>query len=360
MRNTRLIVDLDKFNNNIDKIKEYVGKKTIIPVIKANGYGTYINKRIDIINRFEIVGVALVEEAIEIRNLGYKGDILVLNQPINDEIDSIIQYNVSVGVCSCDFLEELKAKNYPVKVHLEIETGMNRTGIDIKDISKFINLINDSNLILDGIYSHFSSADFDDNYTQRQISIFKDAVMSLDEYSVKPKYIHISASNGIIKYNDLDFVNAVRPGIIMYGYDSFKNSHEYIDVEPICKMVSSIVFIKNVKKGEAISYSQKYICDEDKIIATIPVGYADGYRRDFTNKGYVFINGCKAPVVGSVCMDSIMVDVTGFDAKIGDEVIIFDDINIKLDELADICDTINYEIISNISYRVPREFKEKN
>lgn len=356
MRNTRLIVDLDKFKNNIDKIKKYVGNKIIIPVIKANGYGTYINKRIDIINNFEIVAVALVEEAIEIRDLGYKGDILVLNQPINEEIDSIIKYNISVGICSFNFLEEIVNKNASVKIHLEIETGMNRTGINVDEISKFINLVKNSNLIFDGIYSHFSSVDFDAEYTEKQISIFRKAVSLIKSLNINPKYIHISASSGIIKYNDLDFVNAVRPGIIMYGYEPFENSNNYIKVEPICKLVSSIVFIKKVKKGDAISYGQKYICDDDKIIATIPIGYADGYRRDLTNKGYVFINGFKAPIVGTVCMDSIMVDITSVDAKIGDEVIIFDNENIKLEELANIFNTINYEILSNISYRVPRKF----
>lgn len=356
MRNTRLIIDLDKYKSNINKIKKYVDDKTIMPIVKANGYGTYINKRIDILNHFKVLGVALVEEAVEIRKLGYKGDILVLNQPIIDEIDDIIKYDISVGVCEFSFFKELINKNSKVKVHLEIETGMNRTGISIDNLVKFLDRIKKSSLILDGVYSHFSSADFDEEYTNLQISKFKNAVDIIDKYTMKPKYIHIEASSGIIKKNNLDFINTVRPGIITYGYEPFSGSNDILKVEPICELVSSIVYVKDVKKGEAISYGQRFICDSDMTIATIPIGYADGYRRDFTNKGYVYINNHKARVVGSVCMDSIMVDVTGFDAKVGDEVIIFDDKNIKLDELADMCDTINYEIISNISYRVPRMF----
>ena len=360
MRNTRLEVDLDKFINNINIIKNHSKNKEIIPVVKANAYGTYINKRLDILNMFNIIAVALVEEAIEIRELGYKKEILVLNQPGIDEINDIEKYNITTGVCDKEFIQKLIEKNKGFKIHLEIETGMNRTGINIDKLDKIIKLLNNSNILIEGVYSHFSSADYDEEYTTKQINIFKKALNIIKTNKIDPKYIHISASNGIINYNSFDFTNAIRPGIIMYGYEPFPNSSDKLKTDPITKLITKITFIKKVSKGQAISYNQKYICEEDKIIATIPIGYADGYKRSLINNAHVYINGKYANVVGTICMDSCMIDITNIEnVKVGDKVIIYDDINIKLDELATKTNTINYEFLTNISYRVPRKFIKK-
>ena len=357
MRKTFLEVDLNKFKNNINKIKEYVKEKEIMPVVKANGYGTHINKRLDILNMFNIVAVALVDEAIELRDLGYTKEIFVLNQPDIHEIELIDKYNITVGLSDYTFLEEMIKYDKEFNIHLEIETGMNRTGINIKDLNKFIETIKPSKINIEGVYSHLSSADFDKEYTEKQINIFKEALKILEDNSINLKYIHISASNGILNYEDLGFTNLVRPGIIMYGYESFNGANKIINTEPICKLKSIVSFIKEVDANEAISYAQKYVTKEKSIIATIPIGYGDGYRRALTNNTYVLINGKKAQAVGTICMDSFMVDITEInDVKVGDEVIIFDNENIKLEELSDKCNTINYEILCNINNRVPRLF----
>ena len=170
------------------------------------------------------------------------------------------------------------------------------------------------------------------------------------------KYIHCSASNGLLKYRD-DFTNLVRPGLIIYGYESFPGCNEIIDIKPICKLKTAVTYLKEVESGESISYSRKFISDKKMKVATIPIGYADGFRRTNTNIGEVIVNGKKCKVLGSVCMDSCMIDVTSIkNVKVGDTVYIWDNKFITLDDIANKCNTINYEVLSTISERVPRKF----
>ncbi len=345
-------VYINKFNNNIDNIKKIVGNKIIMPIIKANGYGTYVNKNLELINKFDIVGVALVDEGIELRKLGYKKDIFVLNEPSIDEIDNIIKYNITVGVCDRLILEKMIEKRFKIKIHLEIETGMNRTGININDLESILKLLKNTNIEVEGIYTHLSSADKDVEYTNKQLELFKKSVELTKKY-YNLKYIHSSASSGLLNYDD-KVSNMVRPGIIIYGYKPYKDAD--IDVEPICKLKAKIVFIKEVNKNESISYSRTFTTKKKMKIATIQVGYADGIRRGLSNKGKVVINNKLCNIVGNICMDSFMVDVTDIDAKVGDYAYIWDNNLIKLDDIADMCNTINYEIITCISYRVPRIF----
>lgn len=357
MRKTIMEVDTEIFNRNIDLIKEYVGNKNIMPVIKANAYGTYINKRIDIINKFDIVAVALVDEAVELRRLGYQKNIFVLNQPSIDEIQEIIKYNITIGLSSEEFLNKILNINKEINVHLEIETGMNRTGIQLGKLKYFIKKIKQApNIKVEGVYTHLSSADYDVNYTNYQLNTFKEAVKIVKESFDNIIYIHSSASNGLLNCKD-KISNLVRPGIIIYGYESFENMKAKINVEPICKLKTNIIFIKEIKKGEAIGYSKKFISKEKMKIATIPIGYADGFRRCLSNIGEVVIRGKRAKIIGNICMDSCMIDVTNIkNAKVGDEVYIWDNKSITVDEIAKKCNTINYEIISTISDRVPRVF----
>ena len=350
-------IDLNAFEYNIRKIQEYVGKDVkIIPVIKANGYGTYINKCIDLINKFEIVALATIDEGKELRQLGYKNEIFILNQPYKDEIEKIDKYKLTIGVSSNNFIEALGSFNSNFNVHVEIGTGMGRTGINPKRVKKFINTIkNYDNIKIDGIYTHLSSADIDIEYTEKQLSSFNIAVFKAKEILEDLKYIHASASNGILNFKD-SYYNAVRPGMIMYGYKTCNDTFNKINLKPVSKLKSKIILVKKVEKNTSIGYSRSYITTKDTDVATVPMGYADGLRRNLSNKGYVIINGKKAPIIGNICMDSFMVDVTGLDANEGDNVYIWDNENITLDEVAEMCDTINYEIISTISYRVPRVF----
>lgn len=351
-RPTVMEVELENFRYNIKQIKALVGDTKLMPVIKANGYGTYINKCLDLINEFDIVAVAIVDEAIELRKLGYEKEIFVLNQPSIREIEKIEKFNITVGVCSLEFIRKIDKK---VKVHLEIETGMGRTGINLKDLEEFIlEVKKNKNIELEGMYSHLSSADFDEEYTISQISKFEEAKNIVEENFESIKYFHISASNGILNYKQ-GLYNLVRPGIIMYGYPSFEGVK--IDLKPIAKLKSKITFLKEVDEGISISYSRKFITTRKTKIATIPIGYADGIRRILTNNGEVVIKGKKAPIIGTVCMDSFMVDITDIpDVILNDDVYIWDNDIITLEDVAKKCETINYEILCTISDRVPRIF----
>ena len=358
-RPTVLEINLDNFEYNLNQIKNKLKPETkIMPVIKANAYGTYINKRLDILNKFDIVAVAIVDEGEDLRKLGYEKEIFVLNQPDINEIEKIVQNNLTIGLSSIEFLKEVKKQNKDLRVHVEIETGMGRTGVALEKVEEFIEEIkNTKNIKVEGIYTHLSSADNDEEYTKKQLKIFSEAVEKITKKINTIKYIHSSASNGIVNYPEGQY-NLVRAGMILYGYESGEGIKEKIDLKPVAKLKSKITYLKEVEKGTSISYGRRFITKKKSKIATIPIGYADGLRRCLSNKGEVLINGRKVPIIGSVCMDSFMADVTDLpDVKLGDTVYIWDNEKITLDEIAKKCDTINYEIISTISERVPREFE---
>lgn len=355
MRTSRMEVSIANFKHNIEEIKRYVPNKEIMPVIKANGYGTYINTRLDILNMFNIVAVAILDEAGYLRSIGYEKDIFILNQLPIEDLEEIFDINPIIGISSFEFLDAIKNITKPLRVHLEIETGMNRTGIKKEDLLEFINEVKKNpNIQVEGAYTHLSSADCDEEYSLKQINTFKDCISILKEH-FNLKYIHCDASSGVLKYHD-DFTNLIRPGLILYGYEPFVGASKILDLRPICKLSATITFLKTIPANESVSYSRKYITDKETTVATIPIGYADGLRRELSNKGYVVLNNHRVPIIGNVCMDSCMIDVTNLDVKVGDKVYIFDNDYITLDDIAEECSTINYEILCNFSYRIPRYF----
>ena len=355
-RPTYMEIDLNSLLDNVEVIKGKVGKNVkIMPVIKANGYGTYINYNLDILNIFDIVAVATVDEGVTIRSIGYEKEIFVLNQPYVGEIPKIIKYNLVVGVSSYDFINELAKYDKEITIHIEIGTGMGRTGVHPYKIEKFIKHI-PKNIIVEGLYTHFSSADNDIEYTEKQLASFKVAIDKAKGILKNIKYIHAAASNAILNFPD-SYFNLVRPGIILYGYKSSFDTYEKINIKPIMKLKSKITFLKTVDKGTSIGYGRSYITDKKTKVATIPLGYADGFRRELSNNFEVLINGKKAKIIGKICMDSFMVDVTDIkNVRLGEEVIIWDNENITLDDIANKCHTIDYEIMCTISNRVPRIF----
>ncbi len=358
MRPTFMEVNLEAFLHNINSIKEKVGKDIeIMPVIKANAYGTYINTRLEILEKFNIVALATVDEGAYIRKLGYKKDIFILNQPCVCEINEIIENNLIVGISSNNFLDALGKDGRKVKVHIEIGSGMGRTGIRPNRIEEYVEKAKQyKNVLIDGVYTHLSSPDTDREYTEKQLASFDKAVEYCKDNISTIRYIHAEASNAILNFPESRY-NLVRPGIIMYGYESSEGALQKINIKPVCKLKSKIVMVKTVKKGTSIGYGRSYITKKETKVATIPIGYADGFRRCLSNNWYVYIKGKKCPIIGNICMDSFMADVTDIEeVNDGDEVIIWDNKNIKLEEISDRCGTINYEIMCTISDRVPRCF----
>lgn len=281
MRNNVMEIDISAFRANIEEIKKKVNPKTIImPVIKANAYGTYLNKRLDVINDFEIVAVANVYEAEEIRKIGFEKEIFVLNQPDISAIDDIVENDVVIGLSSTEFLDEIIKQNINLRVHLEIETGMGRTGIYPEDLEEFLNKLKKYQKInVEGIYTHFPIADEDLEFTECQIEKFTKAVNIAKEY-FDLKYIHCQASNGILN-TVAPICNTIRPGIIMYGYESFGGASEKIDIKPIAKLKSKINFIKTIQKGESVSYMRRFIAEKETRVATVPLRICRWNKKNF-------------------------------------------------------------------------------
>jgi len=358
---TIMEVNTKNFKHNINEIKKILKKDVqIMPIIKANAYGTYLNTCLDILDLFNIVGVANVSEGINLRKYGFKKEIFILNQPAINEIPQIIENDLIVGVSSNNFIDELNDITKKIKIHIEIGTGMGRTGINPNRISEFTCKIKENkNIVIDGIYTHLSSADYDQEYTLKQLESFDKAINIIKKSVPTLRYIHSSASNGIINFPKSHY-NLVRPGIIIYGFPSAKDTYQKINIKPVCTLKSKITFIKKVPANTSIGYGRSYITTKDTLVATIPIGYADGMRRCLSNRWHVLINGEYAKIIGNICMDSLMVDVTNIkNISLNDTVYIWDNKKIKLEDMADAAYSINYEIICTIGNRIPRIFIKK-
>ena len=367
MKISQLEIDLEAFKFNIKQIKRKLSNKTqIIAMIKADAYGNGAENLIDALveSNVNYVAVANALEGESIRKHNDKINIIVLNQPLEEQIEYIVKNNLICGVSGVEFIRKLNeyalTNNVVSSVHLEIDTGAGRNGIlpeQLDDMMKLFNELN--NVKLEGVYTHFTCADSDDEFSLKQITKFNECVEKIKGYGVTP-VVHCANSATLINYPQVHF-DLVRPGILLYGYYPDKSLQGSIEVKPVEKWVSKISYIKKVPKGTAISYNKTFITDRESIIAVVPVGYADGYKRAFSNKADVLIKGKRARVVGSVCMDMMMVDVTDIpDVDIGETVYLFDNKEITVDELAKIANTINYEIIVGIGKRVERVYVNGN
>lgn len=276
---------------------------------------------------------------------------------MQNELDCIAKYNLIVGIGSIDFLKEMGKKSHDFKIHIEIGTGMGRTGIRPSRINEYLTEASKyPNIIIDGIYTHFSCSDCDAEYTNSQIASFETALKVVKEKVKTLRYIHCCNSAGIIDFPQAHY-NLVRPGLILHGLYPTEELKNKIKLEPTTKLKSKISFIKEVEKGTSISYGRSYITTAKTKVATVPLGYADGIRRAMSNKGKVIVNGTVVPIIGKICMDCFMVDVTTLSqVKVGDDVYIWDNENISIEDIANIYDTINYEVLVSISPRVIREF----
>lgn len=365
MRNSFLEVNLSNVSHNLKQIKKFVGSNVeIVPVIKANGYGLGAKQLKNVLEEEKIkyVAVAIHDEAIFLRNNGFNMNILTLNELLPNEVKQIVEYNLIAGISEISIARSLneysKEKNVISKVHIEVDTGMGRVGLKANEVLSFVKKVKNEflNLEIEGLYTHFSSADSSMEYTNYQIEKFDNVIDELKKEGYEFKFIHASASGGILKFKNAHY-NMVRPGIIIYGYLPEKKMENIIDLKPTTKLKSRVVFIKEVEENTPISYGRTFITSKKTKVATIPMGYADGIRRCLSNKGRVLINNKFAPIIGNICMDNLMVDVTDIpDVKLGDEVVLWDNDKITIEDMADICETINYEILCDVSNRVPRKY----
>ena len=363
----KMYVNLKNIEHNVGKIKEKLPKDTtIIAMVKADAYGlgdVQISKFLNTIG-IDFLGVAIAQEAVHLRKNNINSYILVTGQFLEEDIESIIQYDLAVSVSNLNLLKllnsEASKQNKKIKTHIKIDTGMTRLGFNPNEILETVKDItnNMTNIIIDGIYTHLSSADTDDDYTIKQLNLFNNTVNLLKLNNYTFRYIHALNSCGVLKFSKYSY-NTVRVGDILYGYYPDESLRKYITLKPSVKLVAPIINIREIEKDCSISYSQTFKSTDKMKIATIQMGYADGLDRKLSNKLNVYINNIPCKIVGNICMDMCMIDVTNVpNVNVGDycNIIDYDE---SIYTIADIIGTINYEVISRISKRVKRIYIEK-
>lgn len=365
MFNTSLYINLKNLENNINFIKSLksVKNKTIIAIIKSDAYGHGLIEVAETLfkNGINFFGVIEVEEAKSILKNIPNAKLLMLNGVPEGDLAEAVELNLRISVISLDYLKmllnEAKKFNKPVNIHIKFDSGMNRVGLDDEEINSAITIIKENKRYInaEGLFSHFSSAGNDIDYTNFQINNYKKIITLFNSVGIHPSYTHISASSSLLndKITD-DYSNAVRPGISIYGINPNLNSQEYYraDINPLMTLKSRIIQIKKVKKGEFISYNNTYKASNDMVIAIVSAGYNNGIPRLLSNKGRFSINGKFAPITGVVTMNMTMVDITKIEGvKPGTEVIITGkngSNEITLEEIAEAAQTIPYEICLNL------------
>lgn len=360
-------VNLDNIINNINEIKKNINAEEIIAVVKANAYG---HGAIDVApilveSGADKLAVATLSEALELREAGIKVPILILGYTDVSFAEMLINNDIEQTVYSLDYAKELSKKAEALgkiaKIHIAVDTGMGRIGFlpNKKSVEEVVEISKLINLKITGVFTHFSNADEEDkSYAHNQIEKFNSFINEIEKREVNLGVKHISNSASIIDIEDAHY-NAIRPGIILYGYyPSDYINKDKLKLMPALSLKCQVIHVKELPKGEYIGYGRKFRTERDSVIATLPIGYADGYIRGLYGKAQVIINGKLAPVVGKICMDQCMVDVTDIGpVNVGDEVILLgEDNGIKnnADDMAEILDTINYEILCMIGRRVPR------
>ncbi len=359
---TVLEIYLDALSHNLNVYRSYLDPKTkIMVMVKALAYGSGSIEVANLLefHRIDYLGVAYVDEAITLRKNGISLPIMIMN-PGPDAFEKILDFRLEPEIYSIRLLKEIdrfsKRSNKTVKVHLKIDTGMHRLGFQVEEIDQMLSILSENPSIqVASVFSHLAAADEEihDPFTISQAEKFRMALEMIKAKIKKPFITHLANSAAILRFPEFHY-DMVRLGIGLYGFD---NTGEILDkLTPIGKLKTNISQIIHLKKGESVGYGRKGKLDRDSTIATIAIGYADGFSRAFSNgKAKVYIKGHMAPVIGNVCMDMTMIDVTNIDASEGDEVVIFG-IEHPLQHLAATIHTIPYEILTNVSERVKRVY----
>lgn len=364
---TRLLVNLDALAANIKKIRAIVGDSVeIMSVVKGFGYGndSIRTSRVALENGVTYLAVAFPDEGATLRENRIDAPILVFNV-FPEEADKMMRYRLSAVIPSLELAEALNSSAHgreKIPVHLKIDTGMGRSGVWHEEAINFImKVLELKNLLVEGIMTHFSSADDpdSDNYTIKQVNAFDEVLRKAEKSGCFFKYIHAANSSAIVRFPQTHY-NMVRPGLAIYGMYPSDPVKQSIDLDQVITFTTKIAQIKFHPAGRCISYNRRFVTCRDSRIATLHVGYNDGYPRFQSNIGEALVRGQRARVVGTVCMDTLMIDVSDIpEACVGDEVVLIGrqgDQEILPDEIAVNGNTINYEIVCKISPRVTRIF----
>lgn len=367
-------IHMDAFEHNLKEIYNCIKKDTkIIAVIKMDAYGHGAVKMAEMMETFEPVwgyAVATIDEAIILRNNGIKKHILVLGYTFPEQYEDLIHYQVRPAVFSMEvaeaFSQTAQRLGKTVPIHIKLDTGMSRIGYQITEeaADEIAQIGKLPHIVIEGIFSHFSRADeTDKTFTGLQIAQYQRMIQLLQERGVEIPLHHISNSAGILDLPEAN-MDLVRAGIILYGlWPSDEVAKEHVDLKPVMELKSHVIHVKELEAGRQISYGGTYTVSKKQRIATIPVGYGDGYPRSLSNKGYVLIHGKKAPVCGRVCMDQFMVDVTEIpEVKVGDLVTLLGTDGtetITMEQLGTDSGRFNYEFACDLGKRIPRVYDYK-
>ena len=363
-------INLDNLAHNISEVRKLTYKDALVTaVVKANGYG---HGSVEIAQTFldngaDRLAVAVLTEAIELRKAGFTVPILILGYTPTTLFEQVIEYDIIQTIYGYDDARILSEKatklNKKATVHIKIDSGMGRIGFLPTDetVEEILKISKLPNLYLEGIFTHFAKADeIDKGHANTQYKKFTSVVKKLEEKGINIPIRHVSNSAAIIDLPDFN-LNMVRAGIMIYGLKpSDEVKLDRVDLKPAMTLKARISHLKTVAKGTGISYGQIFVTERESKIATIPIGYADGFTRMLTEKAEVCINGKRAKIVGKICMDQCMIDVTDIeDVKVGDEVVLFGygkEGYPHVDEVAEKLGTINYEIVCMVGRRVPRVY----
>ena len=357
LRRTYAKIDLGAIAHNIRELKTAC-KKPVMAVIKADAYGHGV-ERVALTALGEGVtwaAVATPDEALELRGVSDRMHILILSPVENDVVALMAKNDISIAVCSPEELEFAGSLGIPVKVHIKVDTGMGRVGMRTDDeLDRCIGICKkNAQINVEGIFTHFATADESDkSFTMEQLARFNKFAGMLYDAGFKP-IRHAANSAAIIDVPEA-CIDMCRMGISMYGYPPSHQMRNELELKPAMSLVSYVSFIKTIHAGDTVSYGRIFRADSDVDVATIPIGYADGYKRALSGKAKVFWGDTELKQIGRVCMDQIMVDVTKADVSVGDEVVLMDG-RFSADDMADIAGTISYEILTDITKRVPRVY----
>jgi len=358
---TRLEINLKVLKSNFKVLKSHLKPETkIMGVVKAFAYGTdsiAVGKTLQDLG-VSYLAVAYIEEGIRLRKNGIQLPILIF-YPQLEELPKLLKFNLTPSVYSFHFLKSLHqnlksngVRDFPI--HLKINTGMNRLGFDAHQFEEIKESLSDrETLKLTGIFSHLAASGMavERDFTLGQIEKFKFAVKSFEEYTHEHLLTHLCNSSGILNYAEAE-MDMVRAGIGLYGYGN--NLKEHQQLEPVVSLKSPIAQLRWIDKGESVGYDRKYIAKEKRLIATLPLGYADGISRQYGNgNGVMMLKNKRVPIVGNVCMDTLMLDVTDVDCKVGDDILVFGKNHSALEFDVNAL-SIPYELVTRISQRVTR------
>ncbi len=359
-----VVVDLDVIKENFSEIKKKVGESTrVLAVIKADAYGHgAIETARELEKCCDFFGVADIDEAMQLRIAGFDTPILILGRTDPYYSDVIIKYNIRTTVsCLSDakaLSEEGARQQKSAKIHIALDTGMSRIGFQ-RDEAEIIREISRLPFVeLEGVFSHFATADEGDlSRARKQKELFDEFTAELEKMGISFSLRHMSNSAGIINFDEK--YDMVRAGIVLYGlYPSHEVDERLLHVKPAMRWVAKISHVKTLPSGREISYGGTYVTKKETVVATVPVGYADGYPRCLSNIGEVLVKGKRAPIIGRICMDQFMIDVTDIEGvDLGTEVTLVGrdgDEYLSMEEVSEKAYSFNYELPCRISRRVPR------